>query len=203
MIVHPIPVGSMQNITYVIADEKTKKGLVLDPSWDLDRVIDAVRKDGIEVELIVNTHHHFDHTNGNEELLKTFKVPVAQHTESPLPHDRELRDGDTIEFGESSLKVLHTPGHSVDSISLLGDSKVFTGDALFVGGCGRIDFPGGSARVLYKSLFDVLCKLDGATVVYPGHDYGSAPTSTIAQEKDTSPYLKPRSEEEFIATLGG
>ncbi len=203
MIVHQILVGGMQNFTYVIADEKTRKGIVLDPSWDLDRVTDAIRKDNIEIELIVNTHHHYDHTIGNEEMAKTLGVPIAQHVDSELEHDRELRDGDTVEFGESSLKVLHTPGHSVDGISLLGDSKVFTGDTLFIRSCGRVDFPGGSASVLYRSLKEVFGKLDDNVVVYPGHDYASDPTTTLGQERKTNPYLMAGSLEEFTALIGG
>lgn len=202
MIVHSIPAGPMQNLTYVIVDEETNKGIVLDPAWDLDRITKIINENNIKIELIVNTHHHYDHTLGNEELVKILKVPIAQHTESELAHDRELHDGDIIEFGKSSLQVRHTPGHSVDSISLIGDSKIFTGDTLFVGGCGRIDFPGGSARVLYKSLFDVFIKLDDNMVIYPGHDYGTTPTATMAQEKRTNPYLKPRSEEEFVSIIG-
>lgn len=203
MIVHQILVGGMQNFTYVIADEKTNKGIVVDPSWDIDRVTKVIRQNNIKIELIVNTHHHFDHTNGNEEMAKITGAPIAQHTESELDHDRDLHDGDTIEFGDSSLKVIHTPGHSTDGVCLLGDSKIIVGDTLFVGGCGRIDFPGGSARVLYKSLYDIICKLDDKITVYPGHDYGETPTTTIGQEKRSSPYLQAHSEDEFVTMLGG
>ena len=202
MIVHQILVGGMENFTYVLADEKTKKGIVIDPSWDLDRVDKAVRADGIKIELIVNTHHHYDHTTGNEEMARMTGAPIAQHELSELPHERTLRDGDTIEFGSCSARVIHTPGHSTDGICLLADGKLVTGDTLFVGGCGRVDFPGGSARVLYKSLFEVLARLDGSTEVLPGHDYGATPTSTMEQERRTSPYLQAKSEDEFAAMLG-
>lgn len=202
MIVHTIPVGPMQNLTFVIADEKTRKGVIIDPSWDLDRVIKTVRDDNITIELIVNTHHHYDHTSGNKELAKTLNVPIAQHVDSELDHDRELRHGDTIEFGESSLKVFHTPGHSVDGICLLGDSKIFTGDTLFVGGIGRVDFPGGSSSILYKSLVDVFTNLDDDVVIYPGHDYGKTPSSTMGQERRTNPYLQPKTEKEFVELVG-
>ena len=203
MKVHQILVGGMQNFTYVIVDEATSKGIIVDPSWNLERVEKIIKDNKIKIELIINTHHHFDHTNGNDEMVKMTGAPIAQHVDSELTHDRELHDGDTVEFGSSSLKVLHTPGHSVDGICLLGDSIIITGDTLFVGGCGRIDFPGGSARVLYQSLFDVIMKLDDKITVYPGHDYGSTPTSTIAEEKCSSPYLQPRTVDEFVKMIGG
>ena len=193
----------MQNFTYVLADEKTREGIVVDPSWEIDRVAKVIRDEQIKIILIVNTHHHYDHTTGNDEMSKVTGAPIAQHVESELAHDRDLRDGDVIEFGSSSVKVLHTPGHSTDSICLLGGGKLVTGDLLFVDGCGRVDFPGGDARVMYKTLFDVIAKLDGEIEILPGHDYGDTPTSTLAQERRSSPYLQAKSEDEFVAMIGG
>ena len=193
----------MANFTYVVHDEKTREGIIVDPSWDLDRVDSVVRDGRIHIGLIVNTHHHFDHTTGNDEMAKMTGAPIAQHAESELAHSRTLREGDTISFGESSLRVLHTPGHSRDSICLLGEGKLLSGDTLFVGSCGRVDLPGGSARELYASLFGVICALDDAIEVYPGHNYGSSPTSTIGRERATNPVLQPRSEDEFVMMLGG
>ena len=192
----------MANFTYVIADERTREGIIVDPSWDLDRVGSAVREGGMRVVLIVNTHHHFDHTTGNAEMARMTGAPIAQHAESGLEHSRELADGDDIAFGDSSLRVIHTPGHSRDSICLLGDGKLFSGDTLFVGSCGRVDLPGGSARELHRSLFGAICALEDATEIYPGHDYGTSPTSTIGRERLTNPVLQPRSEDEFAVMLG-
>lgn len=203
MIVRQVPVGDMANFTYVIADEATREGIVVDPSWDLDRVAAAVRDEGVRVGLIVNTHHHFDHTTGNAEMARMTGAPIAQHRESGLERSRDLADGDTIGLGASSLKVLHTPGHSRDSICLVGDGFVISGDTLFVGSCGRVDLPGGSARELYRSLFGPMSSLDGSLVLYPGHDYGISPTSTMGLERRTNPVLQPRTEDEFAAMLGG
>ena len=114
-----------------------------------------------------------------------------------------VKDGDSIKFGCSELLVYHTPGHSKDSICLVGDGKIFSGDTLFVGNCGRVDLPGGSPKELYHSLFDVVAKLDETLVMYPGHDYGSNPTSTISNEKNTNPVIQPISEEEFVMRMGG
>jgi glyoxylase-like metal-dependent hydrolase (beta-lactamase superfamily II) len=109
-----------------------------------------------------------------------------------------VSDGDKIKFGNSEVTVFHTPGHSKDSMCLVGDGKVFSGDTLFVGNCGRIDLPGGSAKELYHSLFDVVSKMNENFVLYPGHNYGSFPTSTIGKEKKTNFVLQPRTEDEFM-----
>ena len=139
MLVRSIPVGRMQNITYVISDPDTSECIILDPSWDLEKVKDIVSAENMRPSKIVNTHHHFDHTTGNESLARELGVPVVQHVESPLPHDISISDGDMVEFGGSSLRVHHTPGHSRDSICLVGGGNLFSGDTLFVGSCCRTD----------------------------------------------------------------
>lgn len=197
-----IPVGHMQNITYVVSDPSTSECVVLDPSWDLDKIKNAVSEGGMKPVKIVNTHHHFDHTTGNESLARELGVPVVQHEESPLPHDAAVSDGDLVKFGESSLLVRHTPGHSRDSVCLVGGGNLFSGDTLFVGSCGRTDLEGGSARELYRSLFGVIYGMDDALQVLPGHDYGPSPSSTLGREKATNPVLQKRTEDEFAAMFG-
>jgi glyoxylase-like metal-dependent hydrolase (beta-lactamase superfamily II) len=124
----------------------------------------------------------------------------VQHKNSPLPKDISCSDSDILSIGNLKLKVIHTPGHSQDSICLLCDDGKFvlTGDTLFVGNCGRTDLPGSSSAELYHSLFDKLSNLEDSLVVYPGHDYGATPTSTIGNEKKTNFVLRPRTEEEFV-----
>lgn len=199
--VEQIQVGRMQNFTYVISDYKTRDAVILDPSWDLADIEQVIRRDSLRVTHIVNTHHHFDHTTGNEQMARSTGAPVAQHEASELPHDISLRHGDTVAFGDSALEVLHTPGHSKDSICLVGDGKIFTGDTLFVGTCGRVDLPGGSARELYHSIFDTLSNLEDSLVMYPGHDYGAAPASTLGDQKQSNPVMRPVSEEQFVARM--
>lgn len=200
MNVTPVPVGRMQNITYVVSD--SSECAVIDPSWDLDRVRSAISSQNLRASKIINTHHHFDHTTGNEELAGELGVPVIQHSESPLPHDVSVEHGQDIRVGSASLRVYHTPGHSRDSICLAGEGKLFSGDTLFVGSCGRTDLEGGSARELYRSLFGVLYGLDDSLEVLPGHDYGPSPSSTLGREKATNPVLQRRTEDEFVAMLG-
>lgn len=198
MKVHQLEVGNMQNFTYVLEDEQTSEAVIVDPSWDLDLVLGVVERNGLKVKYVINTHHHFDHTIGNDAIAKRTGAKIIQHKASTLKNDSAVSEGDTIKFGNSELAVVHTPGHSKDSMCLVGDGKVFSGDTLFVGNCGRIDLPGGSARELYHSLFDVVAKLDDSLTMYPGHNYGSSPTSTIGREKKTNFVMQPRTEEEFL-----
>jgi len=202
MIVNQIPVGTMQNYSYILEDEDTSEAIIIDPSWDLVELELIIKKNNLKIKYIVNTHHHFDHTLGNEAMVESTHAPIIQHELSELKNDIKVKDGDFIEFGNSKLKVLHTPGHSKDSICLIGDGKIFSGDTLFVGNCGRIDLPGGSAQDLYHSLFDVLYSLDDDLVMYPGHNYGNSEVSTIGKEKSTNMIMQKRTEQQFIDMMG-
>ncbi len=202
MKVHQILVGNMQNFTYIVEDDDTNEAIIIDPSWELIELELIIKRNNLKIKYIVNTHHHFDHTLGNEAMTESTKAPIIQHEFSELKHDITVKDGDYIEFGNSKLKVLHTPGHSKDSICLIGDGKIFSGDTLFVGNCGRIDLPGGSAKELYHSLFDVLHSLDDSLVLYSGHNYGNSETSTIGQEKITNHVMQKRTEQEFVEMMG-
>lgn len=202
MKVNQIQVGSMQNFTYVVEDEDTNEGIVIDPSWDLDQIEQTITRNNLKIKYIVNTHHHFDHTLGNEAMAKLTGAKIIQHEVSELEHDITVKNGDVIKFGNSELLVLHTPGHSKDSICLIGDGKIFSGDTLFVGNCGRIDLPGGSAKDLYHSLFAVLYPLDDNLTLYSGHNYGGSIISTIGKEKATNLIMQKRSEQEFLEMMG-
>lgn len=202
MIVHQIQVGNMQNFSYIVEDEDTSESIIIDPSWDLIELEMIIKKNNLKIKYIVNTHHHFDHTIGNEAMAESTNAPIIQHENSELKHDITVKDGDVIEFGNSKLKVIHTPGHSKDSICLIGDGKIFSGDTLFVGNCGRIDLPGGSAKELYHSLFDILYSLDDNLVLYSGHNYGHSETSTIGQEKMTNMVMQKRTEQQFLDMMG-
>lgn len=202
MKVHQFEVGNMENFTYILEDEETGQAIILDPSWNLDEIQKEIVRRDLKIKYIVNTHHHFDHTLGNEAMAKETTAQILQHDSSTLKHDISLIDGQKIKFGNSELTVFHTPGHSKDSICLVGDGKVFTGDTLFVGNCGRVDLPGGSARELYHSLFDILGKMDENLVIYPGHNYGSTHISTLGKEKQSNFVLQKRSEQEFVELMG-
>ena len=192
----------MANFTYVVEDDETSEAIVIDPSWDLDEIEQVIKRNDLKIKYIVNTHHHFDHTLGNQAMAESTGAPIIQHEESELENDIKVKDGDVIKFGNSELRVYHTPGHSKDSICLVGDGKIFSGDTLFVGNCGRVDLPGGSAKELYHSLFDILYALDDNLELYCGHNYGHAKISSIGKEKTTNLVMQRRTEEEFLQMMG-
>lgn len=198
MKVYQFAVGDMQNFTYLLEDEDTGVAIIIDPSWDLPDVLQTIKRNNMKVEYIINTHYHFDHTIGNDFMVKSTDAKIIQHKASTLKNDLTVSDGDKIKFGNSEVTVFHTPGHSKDSICLVGDGKIFSGDTLFVGNCGRVDLPGGSARELYHSLFDVVSKMNESLVLYPGHNYGSSVTSTLGKEKKNNFVLQPKTEDEFV-----
>lgn len=202
MKVHQIQVGNMQNFTYIVEDEDTSEAIIIDPSWDLDEIIRVIQKNNLKIKYIVNTHHHFDHTIGNDTIKNQTSAPILQYKTSTIKHDIEVSDGDKIVFGNSTLTVIHTPGHSKDSMCLVGDGKLFSGDTLFVGTCGRVDLPGGDARELYHSLVDILRKMDDTLLMYPGHNYGSTPTSSLGTQKKMNFVMQPRTEAEFLEIMG-
>ncbi|HEX2615288.1 MAG TPA: MBL fold metallo-hydrolase [Nitrososphaera sp.] len=197
-----IPVGQMANFTYIVADEDSGDAAIIDPSWDLDDVFHALKKNGLKAKYVINTHTHFDHVLGNEQVAEVTGAKIIQHENSKLQKDIAVKDGDAIEVGSIKMKVMHTPGHSKDSMCLiLDDQLIFTGDTLFVGNCGRTDLPGSDPAEMYHSLFDRLAGLDEKLVVYPGHNYGPTPTSTIGNEKKTNYVLQPRSKQEFLGFM--
>ena len=197
-----IPVGQMANFTYILADENSRESAVIDPSWDLEKIFAILNKNGWKVKYIINTHTHFDHILGNEQVAAVTGAKIIQHKESTEKYDLPVEDGQIIEVGKIVIQVVHTPGHSKDSISLVVDNElVLTGDTLFVGNCGRVDLPGSDASELYHSLFEKIATLQESLTVYPGHDYGWKKTSTVGEEKRTNYVLKPRSKEEFVGFM--
>ena len=192
----------MQNFTYLVEDEDTGEAIIIDPSWDLDQIKEIITRNDLKIKYIVNTHHHFDHTLGNHAMAAETGAKIVQHEASHLDHDISVTNYQILKFGNSELKILHTPGHSKDGICLVGDGKIFTGDTLFVGSCGRVDLPGGDAKELYQSLNGVLAKLADDLVIYSGHNYGSSPVSTIGKEKQTNFVLQERTEQEFLKIMG-
>jgi hydroxyacylglutathione hydrolase len=187
------------NFTYLIADEKTKDSAVVDSSYNADEIIKILKKQNLRLKYIINTHSHSDHTAGNKDLQSIFGGKIVAHKLSGINCDERVEDGDVLKVGTVSMKIVYTPGHTFDSISILVDNqKLLTGDTLFVGECGRTDMPGGNSKNMYDSLFNKILKLKDTVEVYPGHDYGSTPTSTIGRERTSNYTLKPRTLEEFI-----
>jgi glyoxylase-like metal-dependent hydrolase (beta-lactamase superfamily II) len=193
-----IPVGSMLNFSYIVYDEKNSIGAIIDPSWDLEKLLVFLEKNNITAKYIINTHTHFDHILGNDQISEITRAEIIQHEKSTQKKERSVVDHENISIGELNLEVLYTPGHSEDSICLIVNKKsIITGDTLFVGNCGRVDLPGSNPEKMYDSLSKV-ANLDDPLVVYPGHNYGSTPTSTILIEKTNNPMLNFKTKEAFL-----
>jgi len=210
MIVKQYEVGNFAVFCYLIGDEESQEGLFIDPADDTTRLLAQAKSHGLnKIKYIINTHSHVDHVMGNAEMAKKTGAKIVIHEEdanalvqvpssllemfnattSP-PADIVVKEGDVIQVGNVKLKVIHTPGHSAGGMSLYVDGRVFTGDTLFVGSVGRTDFPGSSWNVLEASIREKLYVLPGETVVLPGHNYGSTPTSTIQYERRHNPFIR-------------
>jgi len=188
----------MLNFSYIVYDEKNSIGAIIDPSWDLEKLLVFLEKNNITAKFIINTHTHFDHILGNDHISEITKAEIIQHEKSTQKKERSVVDHENISIGDLNLEVLYTPGHSEDSICLIVNKKsIITGDTLFVGNCGRVDLPGSNPEKMYDSLSKV-ANLDDSLVVYPGHNYGSTPTSTILIEKTNNPMLNFKTKEAFL-----
>ena len=205
MILHQLKVGSMENFSYILADE-SKEALAIDPGWDIDKILTLANKGNLRIKKVILAHSHFDHVQKcNELAIRTgaevyFHEFEAQEIKKLLEtgiNTHFLKDGDEIALGKIKIKVIHTPGHTQGSICLLIENKLLTGDTLFVSAIGRTDLSGGNAAMLFDSL-EKLKKLDDSTEVYPGHDYGDTPSSTIGIEKRSNPYMMAATKEKFL-----
>ena len=202
MIVKQIKLSKMDTFCYLVGDKKTKTCALIDPAFDTRRILNIAGQMGFEVTHVINTHCHSDHTAGNKAVIAATGAKLLIHAvdaerlstvlnsafsrvlggrSSPNP-DVLFQDNDVITIGASSLKTIHTPGHTPGGICLYVEGHVFTGDTLFVEAVGRTDLPGGSSGQLLRSIREKIYTLPGATIVWPGHDYGPTPSSTVADE---------------------
>jgi glyoxylase-like metal-dependent hydrolase (beta-lactamase superfamily II) len=190
------------NFSYIIADEEAAEAAVVDSSFNSGEIIKVLKAKKFRLKYIINTHGHSDHTAGNAELSAIFGGKIVAYKLSRVNFDIAVEDGDVLSVGGVSIKIIYAPGHTVDSVCLLVDNKkLLTGDTLFVGECGRTDLPGGSSKSMYDSLFNKLLKLNDDVEVFPGHDYGLKPSSTVGEEKRSNYTLQPRSLEDFIVFM--
>jgi glyoxylase-like metal-dependent hydrolase (beta-lactamase superfamily II) len=185
MIIRQLDVGHMDNFCYLVGCERTRKAVVIDPGADVERVVSEAHKDGLVIQYIVNTHGHGDHTAGSARLKALTGANIIIHTleAAAVPQADILLSGDQeLKVGEITFKVFHTPGHTPGGICLYAEGNLFTGDTLFVGDSGRTDLTGGHRPTLAASIRRLMT-LPDETVVWPGHDYGPTPSSTIGWEK--------------------
>ncbi|MFC1940883.1 MBL fold metallo-hydrolase [Chloroflexota bacterium] len=206
MIIEKLEVGPLASNCYIVGDEANKKGMIIDPGDEADRILSKVKDLELEIKLIVLTHSHIDHISALKDVKEATDAEIALHAEDaeslqgkhplgaifglslkePPQPDRLLKGGDSIDISDLHFLVLHTPGHTPGGICLLGEGVVFTGDTLFNFGIGRSDLPGGNGSQLMNSIHTKLMALPDNTTVYPGH--GSQ--TTIGNERQGNPFLR-------------
>ncbi len=206
MIIKTLTVGPIMANCFILGCENTKSAVVIDPGDEADKILMALAESQLTVKYIINTHGHFDHVGANKKIKKVTGAEILIHAadadmleqismasqafgmsvENSPPADRTIGEGDQITFGDITLNVIHTPGHSPGGIALSADGVVFVGDSLFYGSIGRTDFPGGDYNTLISSIKNKLFPLGDEVVVYTGH----GPETSIGQEKRMNPFLK-------------
>jgi glyoxylase-like metal-dependent hydrolase (beta-lactamase superfamily II) len=189
--------------SYLIGCGATRAAAIVDPELSLiDLYQGAASQHGVHVRFLVDTHTHADHFSASRELGRMLGAPVVMNRLSAAPYaDMRLDDGDMLIIGQLRLRAMHTPGHTRDSMCLVADDRVLTGDTLLIGGTGRTDLPTGDANALFESLFGKLLKLPPETLVFPAHDYKGRVSSTIGAEIADNPRLQKKNRAEFVAMM--
>ena len=206
-----VEVGLLQNFCALVSCPETGEAAVVDPAWEVDRLLEQARRLGVRITKALITHGHNDHVEGLAALLAHTDATIvvdereAVHVRGALGGAQATIapcfDRQDIAIGRRGVRALSTPGHTVGGTCFLADGFVLTGDVLFVGGCGRTDFPGGDSTSLWRSL-QRLAALPEETRVFPGHDYGPTPTSSIGRELLENRYLRCATLAEFRALRG-
>jgi len=197
MIFEQIEAGGDRNFSYLIGDEDSRLCAMVDPGYDTSKLEARVKDLGLKVAYIFNTHTHHDHVAGNG-VFHQGDVQLAAYKEARVNPDIKLDHGDAIQLGKQRIEILFTPGHYRDAICLLVNGKLMTGDTLFVGCIGGSFSQGASTENQFHSLFDVIMQLDDSVEVYPGHDYGPKPFSTIGYERAHNPFLHRTNFQDFV-----
>lgn len=201
MIFEQFTTGGCQS--YLVGCAESCAAALIDPEISLvDRYLALAARDGLRIRYLVDTHTHADHFSATRQLAKQLDAPVAMHRMSPAPFvTLALDDGEMLAVGKLRLQVLHTPGHTRDSMCLCVEDRVFTGDTLLIGATGRTDLPSGDPGSLYESLFDRLLRLEPAIKVHPAHEYKGRTHTTIGDELANNPRLKVRDRTAFIEMM--
>ena len=189
--------------TYLVACERTRKAALIDPVRDkLERYLAMLAYLGLTLEAVIDTHTHADHRTATFDLRDLTGARVIMHKLAPAPHvDVHVEDGQSIAIGDLALRVLYTPGHTPDGISLHAGGRVFTGDTLLIRGTGRADFAGADAGAQYDAITNRLFVLPDETIVLPAHDYRGHTQSTIGEEKRANPRLAGKSRNEYVQLM--
>ncbi len=206
--VRQLLLGPMENFVYLVGAPEAAEVAVVDPAWDVAAIEQAARSDGKRIACAILSHCHFDHVNGVPELLDRHDVPVYTQKEEVAfsPEIRSFGDavrpvgpGEKVKVGPLELQLLHTPGHTPGSQCVLCEDALVSGDTVFVNACGRCDLEGGDPEQMYRTITGVLMQLPDDTRLFPGHDYGDVPVSSIGRERKNNPYFQHHELASFIA----
>lgn len=223
IILKQVELGPMMNFVYLIGCADTREAAVVDPAWDVQSILKIAEESDLKINRIFLTHGHPDHVNGLEALLEATDAKVYMHADEVdymrqvaalfrMPVEfmnrrsvnfQTISDGDEIQVGGLLVRFLHTPGHTPGSQCFLVEKNLVSGDTLFINACGRVDLPGGDLEKMWWSLNHRLRALEDDTILYPGHNYADRPTATMGEQKQTNPYLKYDSLDQFIRAVGG
>lgn len=199
LVFEQILVGGDRNFGYLFGDREAGVAAIIDPSYQPELLIERAKSQNLKVQWIINTHSHNDHTNGNEKAKQLTGAEIAAHKSSPVSHDLSLEDGEQLKIGDFHLKVFHTPGHCEDHIVLFNPEHhiALTGDHLFVGkigGTGNEE----TSKQQWGALNRLFEELPEETTIWPGHNYGCRPSSTLALERACNPFLRSEDFPEFL-----
>ena len=202
--IEALELGPMENFVYLISDKKTQQAAVVDPAWEVDKVIALAKNKGVTITDILLTHSHHDHTNGIKDVLNKFDAqlhllkPEAQFWGNYLDLPTLHHGGDTIRLGETNIEILHTPGHTPGSACYHIGDNLITGDTLFVFGCGRCDINGGDPETMYDTLRRMGTELPSTTLIHPGHNYAVKTTCTMEEQLEGNPFMHFKDKDKFV-----
>ena len=203
-----LELGPMENFIYIIRDKATGRAAVVDPAWEVDEIIARARELDVQVTDILLTHSHHDHINGIDAMLEQYDAQIhllKAESEFWNQHDGSRKSstvlhhgGDKIDLGDTTIEILHTPGHTPGSACYHVGENLIAGDTLFVFGCGRCDLAGGDPEQMFNTLKRIQADLPADTRLYPGHNYAEKTTSTIKEQIEGNPFMHFENKDDFV-----